>query len=348
MPPRKRARTALVRPATIVGTLAGSCQRGVADGPAAEARFNSPCGVAIDADGNAIVADHHCIRKIAPDGTVSTLAGQGGNGGYADGPAADARFNSPYGVAIGADGNVIVAGNHCIRKITTCGLGRGTSVPRWFVGPTSIASDWLRMLGDSEFADTTFEVEGTRITAHRAILVIRSEYFRGMLTSGCRETQPGAVIQIGECTPAAFRKLLTFLYCDGASPRVEAEIRLTTRPRACATRPYIHDLCATPTLAALDVDDEVVIDVMRKAREYDLTRAYHMCLRHCVRAVCSSNAIAWLLRADEYQLDELRDEMLKYVKRHFRAIREEAHETLAALRANPDLMLEVMDGLHVI
>jgi len=200
-----------------------------------------------------------------------------------------------------------------IRKLTNCGLGQGLAVPRWSFGTTTIASDWVRMLEDDEFADTTFEVEGAHISAHRSVLVVRSEYFRAMLRSGCRETQRGAIIQIGECTPTAFRKLLGFLYSD-----------------------------------VLELDDEVVIDVMRKAREYALTRAYNMCMRHCVRGARSSIAISWLLRADECQLDELRAQMLVYVRRHFRAIREEARETLAALRANPDLMLEVMDGLNVI
>ena len=98
----------------------------------------------------------------------------------------------------------------------------------------------------------------------------------------------------------------------------------------------------------LELDEVVVIDVMRKAREYDLRRAYNMCMQYCLRAASSSNAILWLLRADECRLDELRAEMLAYVRRCFRAIRQEAHETLAALCAHPGLMLEVVDGLNVV
>jgi hypothetical protein len=88
----------------------------------AQARFDE----VIDADGNIVVADvlNHCIRKVTPDGTVSTLAGsRKGKGGFADGPAADARFKQPASAAIDADGNIVVAdwGNHLIRRIDPTG-----------------------------------------------------------------------------------------------------------------------------------------------------------------------------------------------------------------------------------
>jgi len=81
---------------------------------------------------------------------------------------------------------------------------------------------------------------------------------------------------------------------------------------------------------------------MRKVREYGLTRAHHLCMRYCMRHVGTSNAVRWLLQADACRLDDLRELMISYVKRNFRSIREEAIDTLAALRANPDLMFEVM------
>ena len=111
-----------------VSTLAGSRESddGFADGPAADACFDCPKSVAIDAEGNIVVADmlNHCIRKVTPDGTVSTLAGsRESKNGYADGPAADARFYYPGNVAIDAEGNIVVADehNHCIRKVTPDG-----------------------------------------------------------------------------------------------------------------------------------------------------------------------------------------------------------------------------------
>jgi DNA-binding beta-propeller fold protein YncE len=102
-----------------VTTLAGS-DEGFADGSGAEARFSGAVDVAVDAGGNVYVADsaNHRVRKITPEGVVTTLAGSG-EPGNADGPAGEAQFRAPEGVAVDADGNVIVAdtGNHRVRKI---------------------------------------------------------------------------------------------------------------------------------------------------------------------------------------------------------------------------------------
>jgi hypothetical protein len=123
----------------VVKTLAGSGQRqaGSADGPGASARFSKPCGLAVDSAGMVYVADsgNHTIRTITPGGVVSTLAGRAGKAGWADGPAADALFHSPMGVAVDGAGNVYVAdmGNHLLRKITPNGrvvsAGRPAEVP---------------------------------------------------------------------------------------------------------------------------------------------------------------------------------------------------------------------------
>lgn len=95
------------------------------DGVGAAASFNSPSIMAVDGAGNAYVADtgNHTIRKITPAGVVTTLAGTAGEPGSTDGTGAAARFNTPYGVAVDAQGNVYVAdtGNAVIRKITSAG-----------------------------------------------------------------------------------------------------------------------------------------------------------------------------------------------------------------------------------
>jgi D-alanyl-D-alanine dipeptidase len=116
-----------ITPAGVVTTLAGTAgAMGSADGTAAGARFDYPTGVATDATGNVYVADsnNNTIRKITPDGVVTTLAGTAGAVGSADGTGAVARFNYPSGVATDLDGNVYVAdaGNNTIRKITRAGV----------------------------------------------------------------------------------------------------------------------------------------------------------------------------------------------------------------------------------
>ena len=106
-----------------VDNFAGSTV-GFADAKGASAQFNFPYGVAADASGNLYVADssNNRIRKIAPDGVTTTLAGNA-NPGLADAKGATAQFNQPYGLAIDAKGDLIVADtlNGTIRKVTAGG-----------------------------------------------------------------------------------------------------------------------------------------------------------------------------------------------------------------------------------
>ncbi len=109
-----------------VDTLAGNGE-GWRDGPALQAQFHTPSGIALDAAGNVYVADtgNHRIRRIGTDGAVTTLAGDG-QAGFADGPAAQARFDAPMGVAVDAAGRVFVADtyNDRIRVIEADGRVR--------------------------------------------------------------------------------------------------------------------------------------------------------------------------------------------------------------------------------
>lgn len=112
--------------AGVVTTLAGSAGlAGAIDAGAGSARFSSPTGLTLDVSGNLYVCDtgNHTIRKITPEGTVSTIAGSPGLTGTADANGGAARFNAPRGVTIDASGNLYVAdtGNHAIRRIATNG-----------------------------------------------------------------------------------------------------------------------------------------------------------------------------------------------------------------------------------
>jgi sugar lactone lactonase YvrE len=105
-----------------VSNFAGTGASGTADGTANQATFMTPIGITADADGNLFVADQHRIRKITPNGNVTTYAGSGIRG-TADGNANIARFNFPTSIAADVAGNLYVAdqSNHLIRKISTNG-----------------------------------------------------------------------------------------------------------------------------------------------------------------------------------------------------------------------------------
>jgi hypothetical protein len=109
---------------TTLAGLAGTS--GTNDGAGSAAQFNQPIGLALDCSNNVFVADtyNHTIRRITPSGEVTTIAGLPGTSGTNDGLVSAARFNQPFGVAVGNDGSVYVADtyNHTIRKITSDGV----------------------------------------------------------------------------------------------------------------------------------------------------------------------------------------------------------------------------------
>jgi sugar lactone lactonase YvrE len=110
----------------VVTTLAGAAgQAGAVDATGTNARFNAPRAIAVDAAGNVFVADtdNQTIRKITPDGAVTTIAGKPGEPGTTDGRRDHARFSGPRGIAVDRAGNVFVADsdNGSIRQITPDG-----------------------------------------------------------------------------------------------------------------------------------------------------------------------------------------------------------------------------------
>ncbi len=109
----------------LVTTIAGTTTPGLVDGMGTDARFNTPAAICIDKDDTIYIADflNHAIRKMTPDGTVTTLAGTGVQG-RANGPGDSASFATPQGIAVDLNGNIFVsdASNHLIRKITPSGV----------------------------------------------------------------------------------------------------------------------------------------------------------------------------------------------------------------------------------
>ncbi|MCO5951129.1 gliding motility-associated C-terminal domain-containing protein [Mucilaginibacter flavidus] len=155
-----------ITPGAVVTTFAGTGTIGSANGTALSASFNIPEGLAIDAAGNIYVADtfNDLIRKIAPDGTVSTLAGSGAPGNN-NGNGTGASFNMPQNLTVDAAGNVFVTdlGNNVIRKITpsgdvstyagsgSAGSNNGQALSASFNKPSGIAVDDIGDLFVSDF-----------------------------------------------------------------------------------------------------------------------------------------------------------------------------------------------------
>jgi hypothetical protein len=142
-----------------VSTFAGKpLVGGYLDGAGTAARFSAPLGLASDAQGNVYVGDSVGVRRIAPDGTMTTLAGHPAIGS-ADGPGSTATFWSARGVAVDGAGNVYVAdqANQLVRRlafdgaawnVTTvggkagfAGTNAGSRIDARFNQPTGVAVD---------------------------------------------------------------------------------------------------------------------------------------------------------------------------------------------------------------
>ncbi len=225
-----------------VSTLAGDGTAGATDGPAATARFNAPTGVTVDTAGNVYVADrgNHSIRRVAPDGTVSTFAGLSETAGTADGTGATARFSGPNDVALDAAGNLYVAeAQNAIRKITparevstlagikgTAGFRNGPGAQALFASPNGLGVD---SAGNVFVADT--------------------------LNGGIRRVAPdGTVSSYGTSPPqlTCFRPASP-PFCDPADVAVDANGRVwvsesgSNSVRVIATDQTVTVLAGTPS-----------------------------------------------------------------------------------------------------
>ncbi|MCL6614543.1 MAG: hypothetical protein K6U03_08025 [Firmicutes bacterium] len=118
-----------VSPDGVITTVAGTGAAGYGGdgGPAVQARLYYPTSSALRPDGSIYIADsyNHRIRRVGPDGIITTVAGTGTAGYSGDGgPATGARLSSPTGVALGPDGSIYIAdySNHRIRRVGPDGI----------------------------------------------------------------------------------------------------------------------------------------------------------------------------------------------------------------------------------
>jgi sugar lactone lactonase YvrE/murein DD-endopeptidase MepM/ murein hydrolase activator NlpD len=227
-----------VDPAGWVGTVTGGIE-GFTDGESAEARFHTPSGLAIDAEGRLYVADtgNHAIRAVSPHGQVTTFAGDG-TPGHEDGEGRAARFNGPVGVAVHPDGSVLVADtyNDRIRRIS----------PGGFV--TTIAGGSEPGYVDGSAADARFDTPcGIAVAPDGTVLVADTgnSAIRAILPSGEVTTLQARWAYGGAFVPAAPMALAVtrdgFVYASVSGDGMVVQIAPDGTASSVAGDAYISD-----------------------------------------------------------------------------------------------------------
>jgi uncharacterized protein (TIGR03437 family) len=172
-----------ITPAGLITTIAGTGAAGFSgdDGPASAARLNQPNALALDPAGNLYIADmgNHRIRRIAPDGTITTVAGTGQPGRGPDNvPATESALRFPNSVAVHPSGDLLIADwqNFRIRRVTfgarpaiaAGGIVNGASFAAGPVAPGALLSLFGANLAESLQQAATVplprELGGVRVT----------------------------------------------------------------------------------------------------------------------------------------------------------------------------------------
>jgi sugar lactone lactonase YvrE len=171
----------------IITTVAGTGVQGYSGdgGPATQAMLNLPNGLATDTEGNLYIAEFgeflasgfgSRVRKVSPDGIITTVAGIGPPGFAGDnGPAREAQLNSPFAVAVDSLGNLFISdwGNHRVRKVSPDGIittvaGGGTGKPSLDGAPATavalrtLAGIALDAHGNLYVTESSFDASGGR------------------------------------------------------------------------------------------------------------------------------------------------------------------------------------------
>ena len=236
-----------------VSTVAGNGTPGLEDGGGALAKFNYPCGLALDEAGNLFVADYanHSIRKITPDGMVSTFAGTGAAGSN-DGDRLQATFNNPYGLALDGAGNMYVgdAGNNRIRKIAPDGMvttlagkrkgfSDGQGALAMFNNPNGVAVD----AGNNVYVADSYNNRIRKIAPDGSVSTIAGNGNDGFVDGSASEAEfyvpigivvdPEGSVYVGDEGNSSIRKITgdgqvttlagngKFSFCDGVGKNAE-------------------------------------------------------------------------------------------------------------------------------
>ncbi len=216
--PEKNGRVRHLRADGIIETVAGTGLAGFSGdgGPASEAKFNLPNAAAVGPDGSLYITDlfNHRIRKVSPDGVISTFAGRGRFGGD-QGPASAAILNDPVGVALDGSGNLYFSesAGARIRKVDASGTivtvaGTGNPGQVSASGPDATKLDLVNPgVMAADVAGNVYFVEGLRV---------RRLSPSGELTTFAGNGQLGRQVENGPATSASFGGIPQGLAVDSA------------------------------------------------------------------------------------------------------------------------------------
>ena len=217
----------------VVTTLAGYVMSGSVDGTGTGAWFNHPSGLALDAAGNVFVADswNHRIRKITPEGIVTTFAGS--TFGFSDGIGTAAKFQYPRDLTVDVAGNVYVADtdNNAIRKITAAGVV--TTLPGTFNLPRGLSVD---VAGNIFIADTyNNRIRKIAIDGSVSTLAGNIQGYADGIGNTAKFNLPFGVVSdnagnvyVGDTSNHRIRKITTTL--DNANYQLETQISIYPNP----------------------------------------------------------------------------------------------------------------------
>jgi len=185
-----------VSAAGVVTTLAGEAgTSGSTDATGTSALFDGPTALAVGPGGDVYVADtgNNTIRRITPQGVVTTLAGTAGEGGSLDGTGSAALFRQPSAIAIDSSGTLYVAdtGNNSIRKVTQGGV---VTTLAGTAGTAATTNDEVGAVSPAGHADGTgaaatfYQPGGIAIDAAGNLWVADTD------NNTLREVTPGGVV----------------------------------------------------------------------------------------------------------------------------------------------------------